>query len=82
MLTVSREHLDEAGLAGEKGLLSMSNTLFNLTSSLSALDASYSRNMQCAEIFSFYVIARLNGMSPKESKDGVFGMVFALLTLK
>lgn len=82
MLTFSRNKLDEAGLAGEEGLLSVSNTLFGLTSSLSALGVSYSRNMKCAEIFSLYLTARLNGQSPKESKDGVYALVSALATLK
>ena len=82
MLTLSRNKLDEAGLAGEEGLLSVSNTLFGLTSSLSALGVSYSRNMKCAEIFSLYLTARLNGQSPKESKDGVYTLISALATLK
>ena len=81
MLVFTWQKLEEAGLGGEEGLLSVSNTLFGLTTSLSAMGGTYARNMKCAEIFTMYLSARLGGTSVKESKDGVYELIRTLAVL-
>ena len=83
LLVVLRKILDEAGLAGEEGLLSMSNTLFSLASSLSALEGSDSRNnVDCVDVGTLYVSARQEDMSPKEAKEGIYGAVILMSQMK
>ena len=83
MMYASFKQLDDAGLGKEEGLLTLSNNLYSMTSQISTSARLADLPLRCAEIWSMYLMLRLEGTGPAESSRQIIGLtrsIYGLVT--
>ena len=81
MVYVSHKRLDEAGLGRRESLLAITETLHRLMREIGPAARRVGVPIKCAEVFAMYLVVRLDGMSPEESRNGIAAVVKGLYKL-